>query len=852
MAVIYAKDLNGNLNLVNTIKLIKHGEGLNTNITEFNQMNDTVIDYLTAADAAYTTDDGGASIIYTENNTSGTIQPSFEDRPEGLVIDSEAGILYFQNENNGEGWQYNVGNSDFTIYNAIPNSVSQYLIKNSEGKLLKNGRIKPTGKVRMLHFEWDARNSRDLGGWDCDGGTVQYGKLFRGSVVNNDTYQPQNEIIAKRLGIRHQIDFRDDAEASYKTASNFGDNVWYRRITLNNYYKDIIDTAGADYPNTKKVFRAIFDAVLHNEPLYFNCSLGRDRTGTIAFMILALLGVARRDIEKEYELSSFSSLEEYKNQTLPALRTTLASPITYLANNFPGDTLRDNVVNWFAEAGFTNDEINAFRKAMIDGTPEDVTGEIINTYNITYNLTKCISDTSINTIQKGEELTIILTPYADYDITNLTVTMNGVDITNGVIAGDGNTISIINIDGDIYIEAIATKVATLYTNLIPSAKTTPYGEEIYNQVGYQNGLYLSGVENIAYSSKEGYVATGSIPVTITSTYLPTIYIKGIIIDPTTYTNTRFYFTTKDGRVLVINLFKDTSKYTLTKLADKYYKFEPVYNADGTRVLSTNTLANGNISFRLSGFGQGELLTVTIDEPIETATEEIHSITYNLTGVKSSNVSTKIINNSEYKSTLTFNSGYNKLDSISITMDGTDMTLDAYNYATNEITIDNVSGDLIITAVASYEAPYINQIPISQEESSTNIYNNGLGYKDNSRINSSGTVQDKDGLAVTGFIPCVSGNILYFKNLNLRINSSNTTEVRLAFYDSNKQIIVTSNGTTATPYWADLLDNEGTIVSDDQITSIKVPTYDTPVAFARFTFNRLYINGILTVNQEIIE
>ena len=37
-----------------------------------------------------------------------------------------------------------------------------------------------------------------------------------------------------------------------------------------------------------------------------------------------------------------------------------------------GSTFRDKVINWVVSLGFTIDEINAFRKAMINGTPEDI------------------------------------------------------------------------------------------------------------------------------------------------------------------------------------------------------------------------------------------------------------------------------------------------------------------------------------------------------------------------------------------------------------------------------------------------------------------------------------------------
>lgn len=588
------------------------GEGLDTSVTEFNQMNDNVVAYLAAADAAYTDDNGGESIIRTDDNTGGTIEPGFADRPLGLTVASQAGTFYLQNEGSAGGWKEEAKAESHTIYNAVPGVVSQYLIKDATGNLLANGRIKPTGKVRMLHFVWDARNSRDLGGWDCDGGTIKYGKLFRGASVGNNDYQTENEAIAKAIGIRRQVDFRGDEEAQYKTASHFGESVRYERITLNEYYQDTIEIGGGDYTNAKKVFRTIFDAVLHNEPLYFNCSLGRDRTGTIAFMILALLGVARRNIEKEYELSSFSSLSEWEGKTIPAKRTSLASMVTYLSS-FGGTTLRDNAVWWFLKAGFTLNELDAFRAAMIDGTPGKLSRtDFPDNHAVTNTLVFCENSNGATFITDGKSYTASLTPDSGHELVSVTVTMGGEDVT-ATYYENGN-INIPAVTGDIVVTAIA-KFVFDGTNLVETATTVPYGTEIYNGVGYCNGKYISGVETVSYSNDAACVATGSIPVTVTYYDFPTVYIRGITIDLALNGHCRFYFASSEGRVQTNNMFDEPAKYTFTRLADQYYKLEPVIGGDGKAVMC-NYVGKGDISFRISGVGRGESLIVTIDEPIE--------------------------------------------------------------------------------------------------------------------------------------------------------------------------------------------------------------------------------------------
>lgn len=158
---------------------------------------------------------------------------------------------------------------------------------------------------------------------------------------------------------------RGDSEANYTLESTLGSNVRYSRIPLNLYYADSIDPSKEDYENVKKVFKTIFDSVTHSEGLVYHCSIGRDRTGTITFMLLGLLGVEINDIDKDYELTGFSAINT------PAYRTSSSyqSLKTYLFT-LNKTSLRDNIVMWFLNAGFSLNELNLFRSAMINGSPD--------------------------------------------------------------------------------------------------------------------------------------------------------------------------------------------------------------------------------------------------------------------------------------------------------------------------------------------------------------------------------------------------------------------------------------------------------------------------------------------------
>jgi hypothetical protein len=343
--------------------------------------------------------------------------------------------------------------------------------------------------------------------------------------------------------------------------------------------------ASADYENAKKVFRTIIDSVIHDEPVIFNCSLGRDRTGTIAFLILALLGVARADIDKDYELSSFSALNTPCSRT----RGDYREVATYLAT-MGGSNLRDNAVWWFIKAGFSLAELNAFRSAMTDGTPDELTSNnFIQTFTITNKLTGCTTSNPVTSVTEGASYSATFTladGYGKYKA--VTVTMGGNDVTSSVYA-DG-TINIASVTGNVVITAVA-EVAARYTNQIPKSIDTD-GNPYNGGKGWKTGYRLnsSGVE----SESTGFEVTGFMEATAGDV----IRFKNLTSTDAS-SNTRIFFYTsafvKNNTPLqgqsLIDLFT-AGQYTVDSLyADcKYFR------------ISANSISDDSI--------------VTVNEPID--------------------------------------------------------------------------------------------------------------------------------------------------------------------------------------------------------------------------------------------
>lgn len=324
-------------------------------IIVYNQMRPEVqsfIDNVTYDETDYTTSKIGDFVRGTSKNI-----------PDGCKIKiNKAGKLYVYDGATGGSIVKDSVEGDNYIYNFTPNVVSCY-VNVVDGEIDQIGEIKPTGNIRMINSvrTW---NVRDLGGWECDGGTVKYGKLFRGGEVSPE----DAPVLVDYLGIKNDINLSAKGEAYWKV-SPLGENV-------NFYVYDAF--AWYSISNSKLLKRTltdIFDCVAKDEPVYFHCYAGADRTGTIALILEALLGMSQSDIDKDYELTCFY----YGTSSDESARRRNENDWIGLVNsfsNYEGDNFRDKVVNWVLSLGFSIDTINQFRQAMINGTPEILTYDI--------------------------------------------------------------------------------------------------------------------------------------------------------------------------------------------------------------------------------------------------------------------------------------------------------------------------------------------------------------------------------------------------------------------------------------------------------------------------------------------
>ena len=296
---------------------------------------------------------------------------------EGVELNiPQSGYLYVWDGEHRQSYRVNAGS--YTVYNLTPGRESTYLLTDEEGNHLNAGLVYPEPGVRMIRTT-SVGNVRDLGGWTCDGGTIKYGMIYRGRELSGNKSKLSNEdkqLFLDVLGISSEIDLRSNKEVKGEdniygtdddiTSSVLGDDVGYLRRPISAYDSAVDLSNGKQCEYIRNIISQITKDVSESKPCYIHCVEGADRAGTVCALIEALCGMSQSDIDRDYELTSFSGESRARNNS------SWVSLMDYL-NSFPGDNLRDRAIYYLLSIGVTIDEMNALRKAVINGDPEDVT-----------------------------------------------------------------------------------------------------------------------------------------------------------------------------------------------------------------------------------------------------------------------------------------------------------------------------------------------------------------------------------------------------------------------------------------------------------------------------------------------
>jgi|GEM_PF-1732357 len=206
------------------------------------------------------------------------------------------------------------------------------------------------------------KNTRDIGGYTTlDGRTVKQGLLIRGLEIDGLTemsyFIPKDTIdaVQETFGFVYDFDLRQpELFTGSDYQSRLGADVGHKFYNSPMYGEIFRADAVA---RVREIFRDL--AKPEHYPMYFHCTYGTDRTGTIVFLLQGLLGMAEEDMVREYLLTSFFSPALAEVDNIDILIEGMQS--------YAGDTLQEKIETYFIEVvGITPEEIESIRSIFLE------------------------------------------------------------------------------------------------------------------------------------------------------------------------------------------------------------------------------------------------------------------------------------------------------------------------------------------------------------------------------------------------------------------------------------------------------------------------------------------------------
>lgn len=231
-------------------------------------------------------------------------------------------------------------------------------------------------KDEMVTLNLDGtKNTRDLGGYKTFNGKIlNYNLFFRSDNTNNLT-DVDIQKLKEEYNLKYVIDLRYDTEiASTPDRLQNVEGIKYFNIPLyiskeqmRDLIKGNIDLGDAyiESLNQKEMVKNIFDTIANIDndgSLLFHCTNGKDRTGTVAALILGLCGVSNEDIINNYSVtyeliknneSVKKGIEKYGTDVIfKSDSKYMEKLVRYIQSNF------ENTENYLLSCGISQENLN--------------------------------------------------------------------------------------------------------------------------------------------------------------------------------------------------------------------------------------------------------------------------------------------------------------------------------------------------------------------------------------------------------------------------------------------------------------------------------------------------------------
>ena len=181
-------------------------------------------------------------------------------------------------------------------------------------------------------------------------------RVLKGFKPGDSRVTPETRaLLFDRFGIRTDLDLRTDGECRGMEGSPLGPDVRWAHVS-SAAYGDLQLDWGRDA--FKRVFAVFLDPA--SAGIDFHCIAGQDRTGAVAFAVLALLGVSEEDLARDWEATALWNPQDGFNH---------AGRYDKLVRGFdrwPGETIGERVEAYVLSLGFSAADLDAFRERLLE------------------------------------------------------------------------------------------------------------------------------------------------------------------------------------------------------------------------------------------------------------------------------------------------------------------------------------------------------------------------------------------------------------------------------------------------------------------------------------------------------
>ncbi|MBQ4121755.1 MAG: tyrosine-protein phosphatase [Clostridia bacterium] len=272
----------------------------------------------------------------------------------------KSGVLYYsENADLSNAVQVALdGNKRSLEIDNLKTGTEYYYKVSVEGKDF-TGSFKTAASTRFVKIE-GLNNARDIGGYTTlDGKTIKQGMIIRGAEYDGlveSTYQLSKESLTymqDTFGFAYDMDLRNADIFTGEYTSYLGKDVRHAFYTAPKY-GEIFDASYKDSLN--RIFSDL--AKEENYPMYLHCTYGADRTGTIVFLLQAVLNMSEEEITREYQRTGFSDAGYAASEKYDIILSGLAGKA--------GNTLQEKTIRFLIDdIGITEEQIDSIQNILL-------------------------------------------------------------------------------------------------------------------------------------------------------------------------------------------------------------------------------------------------------------------------------------------------------------------------------------------------------------------------------------------------------------------------------------------------------------------------------------------------------